>query len=173
MSKTDDARHAELTRRFPEAYVVRSQAVQQVRDYLAHFSPTLVPARDTMFSLVVDESGLALWIDNGEPFLRLAWHQIGAFSLHSYVDYPIWDMLAIYEGHVTTAVATVVAANPLEFVFWGDEKHDQTESLLDEYGARTVLSRIEKYRAHTQSIAGLPRVRLRVTRLPRFTLHRR
>jgi hypothetical protein len=161
----------------PHGYVVRAQAVQESLDSLAAFEPAYLPPRDAMFSLVVEVTGLELW--SGESpaqcFLRLPWSTVGTFSLHNYVDYPIADLLAIYEGHVTTLLAAPVGEHRIELALWGDERHDKTESLLDEYGVRTVLARIERIRQGAVEAAprGLPPVAVTRTTYPRFTLRRR
>ncbi|CAN5155654.1 hypothetical protein BH11ACT2_BH11ACT2_12560 [soil metagenome] len=172
-----------------EAYVIRAQAIGPVLDHLAQFEAEFeaeveaevaaLPRRDAMFSVVVDAHGIALWsAEATAPFLMLQWSSIGVITLHSYLDYPLYDLLAIYGGRTTTVLSLPVdgpsGGRTLELALWGDDAHDQTESLLDEYGLRTALARIERVRRGTAAAErALPSAAITITRLPRFTLRRR
>lgn len=144
----DADRHAVLVRRFGAAVVLRAQAVKDVRARLADFDPVYLPRRDEMFSVVADQRGLGLWAGTRRPFrfLLLPWPAVGPFHLRSYVDYPIRDLIAVDGGHVTHLLVASVGDRTLELAIWGTDEIDQTEALLDDYGLRRAIERLDSLR---------------------------
>lgn len=143
------ARHSELVRRFPDAVVLRASASRDVLASLQSFDPTETPARDDRISVVADAAGLALWVGATRPYpiLELPWSSIGALTTRNYLDWPIPDPLAMKGGHVTHLLIVAVGEERLELLVWGDDDIDKTTHMLDEYGLRVNIARIEKVRA--------------------------